>query len=346
MGSLPQRPNPLAALARLVSQAVAREKKPSMMLDSSEAPDITPTETPKSEKAAAPTTAPAPAPAPEVKKLPPAPPRPPAANINAPAAQPAPDSLRALLEASIRKDLGKDEDAEWAKGSKRYEDFMGIDKLLQPREARIAERQEMMKRIQGDRTPAWVEALAAAGRPVRGGLGTLLNQMGGAAEATRKGYSNEDLKFFDEIGAMQDEVAKLKLDGKYKAAAAGEATIKDAIANKRQAEQSGTSLLNTDELTRTRLQAAREAAGARVAAAGNRGELAADKQQLAELKALQGAVASQLKNAYGTERKRLQTQLEAINGEIAKMAGMSTMVPAPGAGSPGGTRPPLSSFQR
>jgi hypothetical protein len=248
--------------------------------------------------------------------------------------------LRALLEASIRKDLGKDEDAEWAKGSKRYEDFMGIDKLLQPREARIAERQEMMKRIQGDRTPAWVEALAAAGRPVRGGLGTLLNQMGAAAESTRKGYSNEDLKFFDEIGAMQDEVAKLKLDGKYKAAAAGEATIKDAIANRRQAEQSGTSLLNTDELTRTRLQAAREAAAARVAAAGNRGELAADKQQLAELKALQGAVASQLKNAYGTERKRLQTQLEAINGEIAKMAGMSTMVPAPGAGSPGGTSKP------
>jgi hypothetical protein len=264
MGSLPQRPNPLAALARLVSQAVAREKKPSMMLDSSEAPDITPTETPKPEKA----PAPAPAPAPEVKKLPPAPPRPPAANINAPAAQPAPDNLRALLEASIRKDLGKDENAEWAKGSKRYEDFMGIDKLLQPREARIAERQEMMKRIQGDRTPAWVEALAAAGKPVRGGLGTLLNQMGGAAEATRKGYSNEDLKFFDEIGAMQDEVAKLKLDGKYKAAAAGEATIKDAIANKRQAEQSGTSLLNTDELTRTRLQAAREALAGRMQSAG------------------------------------------------------------------------------
>jgi hypothetical protein len=115
---------------------------------------------------------------------------------------------------------------------------------LQPREARIAERQEMMKKIQGERTPAWVEALSAAGRPVRGGIGTLLNQMGGAAESTRKGYSAEDLKFVDQINDMKDEVDKLKLDGKYKAAAAGEAAIKDLIANKRQAEQSGTSLLN------------------------------------------------------------------------------------------------------
>ncbi len=69
-----------------------------------------------------------------------------------------PNSLRALIEANIRKELGKDESAEWAKGAKRYEDFMGIDKLLQPREARIAERQEMIRRLQGERTPAWVEA--------------------------------------------------------------------------------------------------------------------------------------------------------------------------------------------
>jgi len=268
MGSLPQRPNPLAALARLVSQAVAREKKPSMMLDSSEAPDITPTETPKPEKA----PAPAPAPAPEVNKLPPAPPRPPVANINAPAAtKPVAetmDPMEAIIRASIAKEMGKNEDEEWKKGSKRYEDFMGIDKLLQPREARIAERQEMMKRIQGERTPAWVEALAAAGRPVRGGLGTLLNQMGAAAESTRKGYSNEDLKFFDEIGAMQDEVAKLKLDGKYKAAAAGEAAIKDAIANKRQAESSGTSLLNKQAQVEATKQIALDNRLARAQSAG------------------------------------------------------------------------------
>lgn len=77
-----------------------------------------------------------------------------------------------------------------------------------------------------------------------------------------------------------------------------------------------------------------------------RGGGAADKQQLAELKALQASKTTQLKNAYGSDKKRLQGELAAIEAEIAKMAGLSTMSTAPGAGSPGGTRPPLSSFQR
>jgi hypothetical protein len=275
-------------------------------------------------------------------------PRPSAGESVAPAAALDPNSLRGLIEANIRKELGKDEDAEWRKGSKRYEDFMGLDKLLQPREARIAERQEMLKRIQGERTPAWVEALVAAGRPVRGGLGTLLSQMGGAAESTRRGYSAEDLKFFDEIGAMQDEVAKLKLDGKYKAAAAGESAIKDMIANKRQAEQSGTSLVKTDEDAAARIQQANIAAQARRDAAAGRGAGSGDKQQLNELKALQTSMKDQLKDPrmMGKAGDELRRQLAAVNAEIAKMAGLSTMAAAPSAASPSGTRPPLSSFQR
>jgi hypothetical protein len=271
--------------------------------------------------------------------------RPSAADISAAAETQAidPNSLRALLEAKIRKDLGKDEEAEWAKGSRRYEDFVGLDKLLQPREARIAEREAMLKKIQGERTPTWVEALSAAGRPVRGGLGTLLNQMGSAAESTRKGYSAEDLKFFDDIGAMRDEVAKLRLEGKYKAAAAGEAAIKDAIAGQRQAESSATSLLNTDEQTATRRQIAKDAALARVEAAKARasGSGSGDKQQLNELKALQSSLKDQLKTVFNkADRQKIQTQLDQVNTEIAKMAGLSTMAPAPGAASPGGTSKP------
>jgi hypothetical protein len=249
-----------------------------------------------------------------------------------------PNSLRGLLEAGIRKDLGKDEEAEWQKGATRHEQFMGLDKLLAPKNARIAEEQALIKKIQGERLPAWVAGAERASKPIlAGGIGTMLNQLGSGMQGQREAYNTEDLGFLDKIGRMQDEVDKLKIEGKYKAAAAGEASIKDAIADRRQAMQSGTSLLNTDELIAQRKQAAKDAAAARLAATGNRGELAADKQQLAELKALQGAVTSQLKNAFGTERKRLQTQLEAINGEIAKMAGMSTMAAAPGAGSPGGT---------
>jgi len=205
----------------------------------------------------------------------PAAPRPSVGGTATPAAALDPNSLRAVIEANIRKNLGKDEDAEWAKGAKRYEDFMGIDKLLQPREARIAERQEMIRKLQGERTPAWVEALSAAGTPIRGGVGSLINMMGNKAQSTRAGYSAEDLKFFDEIGAMQDEVAKLKLEGKYKAAAAGEAAIKDVIANKRQSESSGASLVATDERTEANKQIAADNRAARALTAAGQAQTTA-----------------------------------------------------------------------
>jgi hypothetical protein len=74
------------------------------------------------------------------------------------------------------------------------------------------------------------------------------------------------------------------------------------------------------------------------------------KQQLAELKALQTSLKGQLDIAQKTFNKaeisKINADLAKVNAAIAKMAGLDTMSTAPGAGSPGGTRPPLSSFQR
>jgi hypothetical protein len=282
----------------------------------------------------------------------------------APAAALDPNSLRALIEANIRKELGKDENAEWAKGAKRYEDFMGIDKLLQPREARIAERQEMIKKLQGERTPTWVEALSAAGTPIRGGVGSLLNMMGNKAEATRKGYSAEDLKFFDEIGAMQDEVAKLKLEGKYKAANAGEAAIKDAIANKRQSESSGASLVATDERTEASKQialdnrlaraqtAAMQAANVKAANQQRQQNWIAEQERksqetlnrnpeykmLIEQRAMQERLLNMSTNPNTQEKA--QAAIDAINEKIAKM------LPAAGGGAANIPPPPKGAVTR
>lgn len=88
------------------------------------------------------------------------------------------------------------------------------------------------------------------------------------------------------------------------------------------------------------------ASSERVANARSSGANSEDKQKLNELKALQASKTGQLKNAYGSDKKRLQSELAAIEAEIAKMAGLDTMSAAPGAAGPGGTRPPLSSFQR
>jgi hypothetical protein len=65
---------------------------------------------------------------------------------------------------------------------------------------------------------------------------------------------------------------------------------------------------------------------------------AADRQQLAELKALQTQYTNQMKTTFNkAERAALQTKLSAVEAAITKMAGLDTMEPAPGAGSLGGT---------
>jgi hypothetical protein len=287
---------------------------------------------------------------------PPGPPKPPVEAVTKPEVEniekpEAPTGLRAAIEANILKDLGKDEDAEFKRGTSRYEGYMGLDKLLAPKDARIAEREGMLRKIQGERLPDWVEGLDRASKPiVSGGIGTMLNNLGSGMADKRKANSAEDLKFFDQIDAMKDEVLKLTIEGKYKAAAAGEAAIKAALDAKKQAEVSGTSLLNTDENAKQRRQTAKDAAEARVQAAKLAAEAkleaaklrasgagSGDKQRLAELKALQSSKTTQLRTAFGSEKRRLQSELAVIEAEIAQMAGVGTMAAAPGAAGPGGT---------
>ena len=124
---------------------------------------------------------------------------------------------------------------------------------------------------------------------------------------------------------MKDEVLKLKVEGKYKAAAAGENAIKDMLADKRQAESSGTSLLNTKENARSREQTAAIAAQARrdAAAQSAEGKRAAQKDktdlQLERLK--QGERAQQIKIAQAG----ITAQRPAIDA-AAKEAKMHRMI--------------------
>jgi hypothetical protein len=60
---------------------------------------------------------------------------------------------------------------------------------------------------------------------------------------------------------------------------------------------------------------------------------------LNELKALQSSKTTQLKTAFGPEKRRLQSELAIIEAEIEQMAGVGTITKAPGASSPGGTKP-------
>jgi hypothetical protein len=63
-----------------------------------------------------------------------------------------------------------------------------------------------------------------------------------------------------------------------------------------------------------------------------------DKQQLAELRALQTSLRDQLKAEFNSGRRaQINADLAKVNAAIAKMAGLDTMGGAPGAAGPGGT---------
>lgn len=264
------------------------------------------------------------------------------------------DPMEAAIRANIMKELAKDEDAEWQKGAKRHEDFMGINQLLAPKESRIAEREAMLKKAQNERLPSWVEGLSRASKPVvSGGIGTLLNSLGSGMEDQRKAYNAEDLKFFDDISAMKDEVAKLKLEGKYKAAAAGEASIKDAIANKRQAEQSGTSLLTNKENAEMRKQIAKEGMLNRAAqaAAGQDAKNMSNAINAVKndevINRLQKRAEELGKMPTPSNRaaaddilRQIDARQTAIYKKFKVLDGLSTMAEAPGVNSPGGTSKP------
>ena len=263
----------------------------------------------------------------------PAAPRPPTANVNAPAAPAAPakpatepeSPLEAALNKSIMEALAKDPEAIRKKAMEQNAQFMGLDALLKPAQDRAASREAMIKEIQANRMPAWVEALSAAGKPVRGGLGTLLGQMGNQAQATRAGYQTEDLKFLDELNKLNSEIDKARIEGRYKDVAAGQAAVKDLIAEQRQAEQSGTSLLNTKAINKSREQTALDNRLSREAIAAQSAQTRRDAQkeranfQLEKLK--QGERALDIKIAQAG----ITAQRPAIDA-AAKEAKMHRMI--------------------
>lgn len=211
-------------------------------------------------------------------------PRPSAANINAPAAaKPAvepTDPLEVALRKAIMETMGKDPEAVRKKAIEDNAKAMGLEALLKPAQDRAAAREAMIKQIQAGRQPLWIDALMSANKPARGGIAGVLQNMAVGAISGRQNYEAEDLKFLDELNKLNSEIDKAKIEGRYKDVAAGKEAVKDLIADKRSAEQSGTSLLNTKENVRSREQAANIAAQARRDAAAVQAETArAGRQQ-------------------------------------------------------------------
>jgi hypothetical protein len=241
----------------------------------------------------------------------PKPPRPPAANVNAPAAPAAPtkpveeamDPMETVLRKSIMDALAKDPEAVRKKAMEQNAQFMGLDALLKPAQDRAAAREARIKEIQSSRQPLWIDALMSANKPTRSGIAGVLQNMAVGAISGKQNYDAEDLKFLDELNKLNSEIDKARIEGRYKDVAAGKDAVKDLIADKKQAEQSGTSLLNTKAVNKSREQTA------------------LDNRLSRELIAKNAAAASAQSAAAQLEEKRLrrqQQQQQFLAGEERK----------------------------
>jgi hypothetical protein len=197
----------------------------------------------------------------------PAAPRPPTANVNPPAASAAekldPNSLRGLTEAYIKGEFGLSPEAERDKAVEFAKRTMGLDALLGEKERRANEREALIKRAQGERMPDWVEALAGARKQTRGGIGSLIGQMGDTAQTTREAYANQDIKYQTELAQLRDVITDAKIAGNKDLVKEGMAAYKEIDARRRAAATNATSLVNTDENVAMRKQTAKDALAGR-----------------------------------------------------------------------------------
>ena len=188
-----------------------------------------------------------------------------------------PESLRGLTEAYIRGEFKLSPEAERDKAVEFARKTMGLDALLGEKERRANEREAMIKRAQGERMPDWVEALAGARKQTRGGLGSLLGQMGDTAQATREAYANQDIKYQAELAQLRDVITDAKISGNKELVKEGMAAYKEIDARRRAAATNATSLVKTDEDVAMRKQIAKDEAARRAQSASQH----ADNKNLA-----------------------------------------------------------------
>ena len=257
----------------------------------------------------------------------------------APGAAPAAQGLGALLEKSIREDLGRDRDTEATSMVGKQRELMGMDAYQKSLGENISARQAEMDKAKAGRTPEWARGLMAlSGAPVRGGIGMMLGQAGSAATKARDEYGAEDTKFSKELSELKAAAAKAQAEGNLQLAKAYGDSYKEVDAARRAAMQSGTSLENTRENVELRKQAARLAAEAKAQGAESKEIIAAeaafarDPEAAAIKKQLESPIIANNPKKYSEALGRLR----AIQASKYAQFGIK-LEGAPGAASPGGT---------
>jgi hypothetical protein len=274
----------------------------------------------------------------------------------APADQPASQGLGALLEQSVRQDLGRDRDAEAQKMVDKHREISGMSdyqkQMAEIMKAAAAQQEE----AKSNRTPEWVRAAQNIGSaPIRGGIGMLLGKLGQGATAARDTYAAEDAAYVDKLSTLKRAAMDAQLKGNMELAKTYSDQYKEVDAARRSALTSGTSLENTRENVAQRKQTSADALAGRMQAAQfqkeNRATAAADKidahyreqaMRLAMIAAKDAKAdmrnSNKLKDV--TAEELAASKFDAIYNALKT----GKMTAAPGAPRPGGTPADISAL--
>lgn len=267
----------------------------------------------------------------EGKNLAPTGPRPPAAP---PAGGLGSSSVAAMLQKQLGKEPAQPTTDDAIAAIKGIQKGFGVDQpagkeerdMIEAMNRRYAQGQEnrSMRDLRG--------VMSAFGRGY-GAAGSEANRAEEAATAADMAQQQKVYELINSInkanraeGVGAAKSASELLSGREKSTSEEARARLQALAN----------VYHTDKAAATQLEASR------IMAAARSGQMD-EKQTLAELKALQTSVQAQLKSMNQFDkagRAPYEQQLQIINAEIAKMAGVGTIPGAPGAASAGGTPPP------
>ena len=305
--------------------------------------------------------APAPAPAKDLKELA-------AQKPVAPAPTPAPVMEEAPAPAAqspaqqmVTGRMNLDPEAEEAKAVAKYNQMVGApdtaqhDRLI----AELEKRKQSLAPKQG--FEGLMEYLGEISRADSRGRGSFAAGAAGAARLSDLNKERAGQQF--ELSKQAIDVSQKKLDAvrayaekKYGIGkTAFDQVYKDQYDAAKELvkdEQEARKLAQENTLKRLQMQNNLAVQGLQnqgslaVANARGAGAGVGDRQQLAELKALQTSLKDQLKDAsmIGRAGDPLRAQLAQVNMAIAQMAGLSTMGAAPGAAGPGGIPPDVQAL--
>jgi hypothetical protein len=268
---------------------------------------------------------------------------PPAAARAAPGAPSAPTGAPAApgtaglggssIAAMLQKQLGKEVAAPTAEGAAKS--VQDINKQFGLDTPAGKEEREMIAQMKADR------AAQTQDRSTQNLINFLVNAKGSNlgdtfASGARSSMSEIEKQRADDMAHSQklyEMVSGLnKSDRAEKVGSAGKAATLFGEETKAAADADRNKLTTLANIYHTDVAAAAQIKAQQIAAAARSGAID-DKQQLAELKALQASIQAQIKLTPYDKKVvgPLQEQLSAVNSQIAQMAGVGTISAAPGA---------------